>query len=69
MKPLPYRHAIKLLSAAAYDGKPFRAISRGEVDGLVGPLTREALTAYQSAQGLPPTAAIDQATLDSLGLS
>lgn len=42
---------------------------RGEVDGLVGPLTREALAAYQSAQGLPPTAAIDQPTLDSLGLS
>lgn len=42
---------------------------RGEVDGLVGPLTREALAAYQSAQGLPPTAAVDQPTLDSLGLS
>ena len=42
---------------------------QGEVDGLVGPLTREALAAYQSAQGLPPTAAIDQPTLDSLGLS
>ena len=41
----------------------------GEVDGLVGPLTQEALAAYQSAQGLPPTAAIDQPTLDSLGLS
>lgn len=41
----------------------------GEVDGLVGPLTREALAAYQSAQGLPPTAAIDQPTLDSLGLA
>jgi hypothetical protein len=42
---------------------------RGEVDGLVGPLTREALAAYQSAQGLPATAAIDQPTLDSLGLT
>ena len=40
----------------------------GEVDGLVGPLTQEALAAYQSAQGLQPTAAIDQPTLDSLGL-
>jgi 1,2-phenylacetyl-CoA epoxidase PaaB subunit len=40
----------------------------GEVDGLVGPLTQEALAAYQSAQGLPPTAAIDQPTLNSLGL-
>jgi hypothetical protein len=40
----------------------------GEVDGLVGPLTRDALAAYQAAQGLPPTAAIDQPTLQSLGL-
>jgi Putative peptidoglycan binding domain len=41
----------------------------GEVDGLLGPLTREALTAYQADQGLTQTAAIDQPTLDSLGLS
>jgi Putative peptidoglycan binding domain len=41
----------------------------GEVDGLVGPLTQEALAAYQSAQGLEPTAAIDEPTLDSLGLN
>ena len=41
---------------------------RGEVDGLLGPLTREALTAYQADQGLATTAAIDQPTLDSLGM-
>ena len=41
----------------------------GEVDGLLGPLTREALTAYQNDNGLAATAAIDQPTLDSLGLS
>jgi hypothetical protein len=41
----------------------------GEVDGLVGPLTRDALAAYQQAAGLPPTASIDQPTLESLGLS
>ena len=41
---------------------------RGEVDGLVGPLTREALTAYQADHGLYRTAAIDQPTLDALGL-
>ena len=40
----------------------------GEVDGLVGPLTQEALAAYQSAQGLPSTAAVDEPTLESLGL-
>lgn len=42
---------------------------RGEVDGLVGPLTQEALAAYQSNAGLEQTAAIDQPTLESLGLS
>ena len=42
---------------------------RGEVDGLPGPLTREALAEYQQAAGLPPTAAIDRPTLDSLGLT
>jgi hypothetical protein len=41
----------------------------GEVDGLLGPLTREALTAYQADQGLTQTAAIDEPTLDSLGMS
>jgi Putative peptidoglycan binding domain len=42
---------------------------QGEVDGLLGPLTRQALTDYQADQGLATTAAIDQPTLDSLGLS
>jgi hypothetical protein len=41
----------------------------GEIDGLVGPLTRDALAAYQQAAGLPPTASIDQPTLESLGLT
>ncbi len=41
---------------------------RGDVDGLLGPLTREALTAYQADNGLNTTAAIDQPTLDSLGM-
>ncbi|HVF71522.1 MAG TPA: peptidoglycan-binding protein [Chthoniobacterales bacterium] len=42
---------------------------RGEIDGLVGPLTREALAAYQSANGLYTTQAIDRPTLESLGLA
>jgi hypothetical protein len=41
---------------------------QGEVDGLLGPMTRQALTAYQADQGLATTAAIDQPTLDSLGM-
>lgn len=40
----------------------------GEVDGLLGPLTRQALTAYQSDNGLYTTAAIDEPTLSSLGM-
>jgi hypothetical protein len=45
-----------------------QGLYKGDVDGLVGPKTQEALAAYQTAQGLPPTAALDQPTLDSLGL-
>jgi hypothetical protein len=41
---------------------------RGEVDGLMGPLTREALANYQRDHGLVSTAALDQPTLASLGL-
>ncbi|HEY2799568.1 MAG TPA: peptidoglycan-binding protein [Chthoniobacterales bacterium] len=41
---------------------------KGEVDGLLGPLTQQALTAYQSEHGLYTTAAIDEPTLDSLGM-
>jgi hypothetical protein len=41
----------------------------GEVDGLLGPITRQALTDYQADQGLNATAVIDEPTLDSLGMS
>jgi hypothetical protein len=41
---------------------------QGEVDGLLGPMTQQALTAYQADQGLATTAAIDEPTLDSLGM-
>jgi hypothetical protein len=40
----------------------------GDVDGLLGPLTRAALADYQQAQGLEMTAALDQPTLESLGM-
>jgi hypothetical protein len=40
----------------------------GEVDGLLGPLTRAALADYQHDHGLYTTAAIDQPTLASLGM-
>ncbi len=41
---------------------------KGEVDGLLGPLTREALTGYQTDQGMVATAVIDEPTLDSLNM-
>lgn len=40
----------------------------GEVDGLLGPLTRDALTQYQTDNGLYATATIDEPTLASLDL-
>ena len=40
----------------------------GDVDGMLGPLTRSALAAYQADHGLYTTAAIDQPTLASLGM-
>ena len=42
---------------------------RGEVDGLLGPVTRSALADYQNDHGLYRTEAIDEPTLNSLGLS
>ncbi len=41
---------------------------QGEVDGMLGPLTRSALAAYQADHGLYTTAAIDEPTLNSLGM-
>jgi len=40
----------------------------GEVDGILGPGTQDALAVYQAENGLYETSAIDQPTLDSLGL-
>jgi Putative peptidoglycan binding domain len=42
---------------------------QGEVDGLLGPLTRAAIADYQRDQGLYTTAAIDEPTLEALGLT
>jgi hypothetical protein len=41
---------------------------RGEVDGLIGPLTRGAIADYQRDHGLYMTSTIDQPTLQSLGI-
>jgi DNA-binding transcriptional regulator of glucitol operon len=42
---------------------------QGDVDGLLGPLTREAIAGYQRDHGLYETAAVDEPTLESLGMS
>ncbi|HEY4272755.1 MAG TPA: peptidoglycan-binding protein [Candidatus Udaeobacter sp.] len=42
---------------------------RGSVDGLIGPLTRDAIADYQRDHGLYITSAIDQPTLQSLGMA
>ena len=41
----------------------------GEIDGLIGPMTREALANYQEDHGLYVTRAIDEPTLEALGLT
>jgi hypothetical protein len=41
----------------------------GDVDGLLGPLTREAIAGYQRDRGLYETSTVDQPTLESLGMS
>jgi hypothetical protein len=41
----------------------------GEIDGILGPQTRAALADYQVAQGMEPTGAVDEPTLESLGMA
>ena len=42
---------------------------QGDIDGILGPQTRAALADYQAAQGLEPTGAIDEPTLETLGMA
>jgi len=49
----------QLASAGYYDGP---------IDGILGPMTREAIAAFQADNGLAVTSAIDEATLATLGL-
>jgi peptidoglycan hydrolase-like protein with peptidoglycan-binding domain len=39
----------------------------GRIDGVVGPLTREAIKAFQSRYGMKPTGAVDNQLLFALG--
>jgi hypothetical protein len=49
----------QLATAGYYDGP---------IDGILGPMTREAIAAYQADNGLAITSAIDEPTLATLGL-
>jgi hypothetical protein len=49
----------QLAAAGYYDGP---------IDGILGPMTREAIAAYQADNGLAITSAIDEPTLARLGL-
>ncbi len=40
----------------------------GPIDGILGPMTREAISAYQADNGLAITSAIDEPTLATMGL-
>jgi hypothetical protein len=63
--PTPFDQIVADVQSALQE----QGLYQGEVDGLVGPQTQEALIAYQRAQGLDETGAIDQPTLSSLGLA
>jgi len=41
----------------------------GPIDGVLGPMTREAIAAYQADNGLAITSAIDEPTLATLGIA
>jgi hypothetical protein len=41
----------------------------GPIDGVLGPMTREAIAAFQADHGLAVTAAIDEPTLATLGIA
>ena len=42
---------------------------KGKIDGKMGPGTKEALRAFQRAQGLAVTGVMDNPTLAKLGIS
>ena len=52
--------AQQLLNALGFDA--------GIADGVIGPLTRQAITAYQRTQNLPATGELNEQTLSALGL-
>jgi hypothetical protein len=45
-----------------------RGYYHGEIDGLIGPMSRNAIARYQASHGMDPTGAIDYYLLRSLGI-
>jgi len=41
----------------------------GPIDGVLGPMTRQAIAAFQADNGLAITSTVDEPTLDTLGIS
>ena len=46
-----------------------RGYYKGDIDGLLGPLTRAALQGFQISEGLTQTGRMDLETLSRLGIS
>jgi hypothetical protein len=60
----PYQVIVNVQSELRREG-----YYAGAIDGSLGPITRDALARYQVDQGLIVTRAIDEPTLESLGLA
>jgi hypothetical protein len=45
-----------------------RGYYHGEIDGVIGPMSRSAIVRYQDSHGLPATGVIDYALLRALGI-
>jgi hypothetical protein len=60
----PDRVVVNVQQQLARDG-----YYSGPIDGTIGPMTRQALAAFQADNGLAVTSAIDQPTLSTLGIS
>lgn len=56
------------MSAAVQRELARRGFYYGGIDGLIGPMSRDAIRRYQATRGLPVTGRIDYPLLRSLGL-
>jgi hypothetical protein len=59
-----HRHGIKKVQESLRD----KGYYHGQVDGIVGPQTREAIRQYQQSENLPVTGRLDAETAGKLGV-